>query len=137
VVPTVLEGEGASPFAVVVAGEHGPSGSDSNDGASDVAGRLRRIADQIEAAGVLAPLFQASDALGLPVTSELSPRQWAILSRLVRGEPVATIAAEMYLSRSTIRNHLSAIFQKVGVHSQQELLALWRSGTRSRPLYEV
>ena len=36
------------------------------------------------------------------------------------------IAAAMFLSRSTIRNHLSAIYAKVGVHSQDELVALYR-----------
>ena len=35
-----------------------------------------------------------------------------------------TIAAAMYLSQSTVRNHLSGIFRQVGVHSQQELIAL-------------
>jgi len=65
--------------------------------------------------------------------TELSARQWEVVSRLVRGERVVTIAAEMYLSQSTVRNHLSAIFRKVGVHSQQELLALWRGSARGRP----
>ncbi len=53
---------------------------------------------------------------------ELSDRQWEVVSRLNRGERVVTIATAMYLSQSTIRNHLSAIFEKVGVHSQRELL---------------
>ena len=58
-------------------------------------------------------------------TTALSPRQREVISRLVRGERVATIAAdEMYSSQSTVRNHLSAIFHKVRVHSQNELLAL-------------
>ena len=54
-------------------------------------------------------------------------------SRLLGGERVPTMAAEMYLSQATVRNHLSAIFQKFGVHSQRELLALWRRGVR-RPV---
>jgi DNA-binding NarL/FixJ family response regulator len=48
----------------------------------------------------------------------------------LRGERVSTIAADLYLSASTIRNHLSAIFAKAGVHSQTELLALYRGGGR-------
>ncbi|MGN6472198.1 MAG: LuxR C-terminal-related transcriptional regulator, partial [Mycobacteriales bacterium] len=35
-------------------------------------------------------------------------------------------ARELYLSPTTVRNHLSAIFQRFGVHSQRELLDLLR-----------
>jgi PAS domain S-box-containing protein len=51
-----------------------------------------------------------------------SPQQKEILMRLVRGERVREIASSMYLSPSTVRNHLTAIYKKVGVHSQTELL---------------
>jgi len=52
-----------------------------------------------------------------------STRQWEILSRLVRGERVGDIANALYLSPSTVRNHLTAIYRKFGVHSQAELVA--------------
>jgi len=52
-----------------------------------------------------------------------SMRQWEILSRLVHGERVQDIADALYLSPSTVRNHLTAIYRKFGVHSQAELLA--------------
>jgi PAS domain S-box-containing protein len=132
--PTVLDGDGTSPFTVVVSTNADVGAPHGNDAASELAGDLRRIADTIEAAGILAPLVQTADALGVSATTELSPRQWEVVSRLVRGERVATIAAEMYLSQSTVRNHLSGIFHKVGVHSQHELLALWRRDRPSGPL---
>ena len=50
-------------------------------------------------------------------------RQWEILTRLVRGQRVQEIADALYLSPSTVRNHLTAIYRKFGVHSQAELLA--------------
>ena len=78
----------------------------------------------------MTPLIETVAALGTPAAAEMSPRQWEIASRLVGGERVPSIAADMYLSQSTVRNHLSAIFQKFGVHSQRELLALWRGGVR-------
>jgi DNA-binding NarL/FixJ family response regulator len=53
----------------------------------------------------------------------LSTRQWEILTRLIRGERVQEIASVLYLSPSTVRNHLTAIYRKFGVHSQSELLA--------------
>jgi PAS domain S-box-containing protein len=56
-------------------------------------------------------------------SGNFSTRQWEILRRLVRGERVEEIAADLYLSPSTVRNHLAAIYKKFGVHSQTQLLA--------------
>ncbi len=123
---TALDGDGREPFALVVAAEDEPEASGSNSEVSKLAEHLRLVAAQIEA-GV--PV-DTPNPFGFPLRTELSARQWEVVSRLVRGERVPTIAAEMYLSQSTVRNHLSAIFRKVGVHSQQEFLALWRRGVR-------
>jgi PAS domain S-box-containing protein len=57
-------------------------------------------------------------------SGELSARQCEILARLADGQRPADIARSMYLSPSTVRNHLAAIYRKFGVHSQAELLAL-------------
>jgi DNA-binding NarL/FixJ family response regulator len=56
----------------------------------------------------------------------LSLRQWEVLSRLLQGDRVSTIAKELFLSPSTVRDHLSAIFERFDVHSQAELLLLLR-----------
>jgi DNA-binding NarL/FixJ family response regulator len=56
-------------------------------------------------------------------SESFSTRQWEILTRLIRGERVQAIADDLYLSPSTVRNHLSVIYRKFGVHSQSELLA--------------
>jgi DNA-binding NarL/FixJ family response regulator len=126
-----LEGDGTLPFSLVFAPTAEPEEPGAS-GASQLAGHLRRIASQIEAAGIMAPLIETAAALGVPTTADLSSRQWEIASRLVQGDRVATIAAQLYLSQSTVRNHLSAIFQKFGVHSQAELLALWRAGAQRK-----
>lgn len=128
--PTLLKADGTWLFSLVVAADADPGASHLND-RGELAGHLRRIAGQIEAEGVLAAQVEATDALRVRARGELSARQWEIASRLVQGGRVATIAAELYLSQSTVRNHLSAIFQKFGVHSQLEFLALWR-GTANR-----
>jgi hypothetical protein len=46
---------------------------------------------------------------------------------------VQTIAAALFVSQSTVRNHLTAIFERFGVHSQVELLALL-SGAEKPPV---
>ena len=56
-------------------------------------------------------------------SGNFSTRQWEILTRILRGKRVAEIAADLYLSPSTVRNHLAAIYKKFGVHSQTELVA--------------
>jgi PAS domain S-box-containing protein len=59
----------------------------------------------------------------LPLGSELSVRQTEIVAKLIAGERIPEIASSMYLSPSTVRNHLAVIYRKFGVHSQAELLA--------------
>lgn len=67
----------------------------------------------------------------LPHGSELSARQSEVVARLVDGERVPKIARSMFLSPTTVRNHLSAIYRKFGVHSQAELMAaLLRTAVR-------
>jgi DNA-binding NarL/FixJ family response regulator len=54
---------------------------------------------------------------------DLSRRQAEILRWLAQGQRVPAIAQQLFVAESTVRNHLSAIYKKVGVHSQSELLA--------------
>jgi len=88
--------------------------------------RLRRIGAEVRAAGVLEDASVLVAPADHPALRELTTRQWEILSRLLRGERVQTIAREVFLSQSTVRNHLSIIFKKFGVRSQTELLELLR-----------
>ena len=52
----------------------------------------------------------------------LSAREWEIARRLWSHETVNAIAKSLFVSKHTVRNHLKAIFRKVGVHSQAALL---------------
>lgn len=92
---------------------------------------LWRIAAEVQASGILNTLGGAPDLQRFPELGPLSTRQWEVMSRLMRGERVPTIASELFVSQSTVRNHLSIIFKKFGVHSQEELLALLLSPDRS------
>ena len=87
--------------------------------------RLRRIGAEVRAAGLI-DTPGPSAMHDHPEVAELSTRQWEILSRLLEGARVSTIAAELMISESTVRNHLSTIFQRFGVHSQAELIDKFR-----------
>jgi DNA-binding CsgD family transcriptional regulator len=87
--------------------------------------RLWRIAREFE--GVDLPGANLPEPFSQPGVTELSPRQWEVLTRLLRGDRVPRIAEELFLSQSTVRNHLADIFRKMGVHSQEELLDLFRT----------
>jgi len=92
-----------------------------------------RLDEQVRHCALEARASQTLDALPalarLPQGNELSARQTEIVARLVAGERVADIAASMFLSPSTVRNHLAAIYRKFGVHSQAELLAALLRGS--------
>jgi DNA-binding CsgD family transcriptional regulator len=57
----------------------------------------------------------------------LTDRQNEIVRRLLDGQRVQGIARDLFLSPSTVRNHLSASYQKLGVNSQYELIEKLRS----------
>jgi PAS domain S-box-containing protein len=94
--------------------------------ASELEVRLRRIAAEVRAAGITDDLERLPAVGDHPELNELTARQWEILVRLLRGDRVPTIARELHLSPSTVRNHLTAIFGRFDVHSQAELLARLR-----------
>jgi DNA-binding CsgD family transcriptional regulator len=57
-----------------------------------------------------------------PGLGRLSGRELEIVMRLMNGDRVPAIAESLFLSPSTVRNHLSAVFRKMRVGSQQELI---------------
>ena len=67
-----------------------------------------------------------SDRAGFPINSpalaELSAREKQILSLLMQNLRGPAIAERLYISQSTVRNHLKAIHRKLGVRSRAELL---------------
>jgi DNA-binding CsgD family transcriptional regulator len=84
--------------------------------------RLRRIAREVQAAGAVEGSVQVSERRTTRNLADLSPREWEVVGLLLAGERVPSIARTLFLSQSTVRNHLSSVFRKTGMHSQQELL---------------
>ena len=58
------------------------------------------------------------------ILDELSDRERDVLARLMAGSRVASIASELFISANTVRNHLKAIYRKLDVASQSELIEL-------------
>jgi DNA-binding CsgD family transcriptional regulator len=88
-----------------------------------LAANLRRIALELEQLGM------SAGSLSLPLSPDLYPqlrslssREWEVLRPLLRGRRVQPIARALCISPHTVRSHLQSIFQKVGVHSQAELI---------------
>jgi DNA-binding CsgD family transcriptional regulator len=97
---------------------------------------LWRIAMETHAAGIDHRPTASQGWSGEPALHRLSRRQSEILLRLTRGERIPAIARDLFVSQSTVRNHLAAIYRKIGVHTQSELLARVMVATnddRSRP----
>jgi len=57
----------------------------------------------------------------------LTPREREIVSALSGGQRVGAIADRLGVSEHTVRNHLKAVYRKLDVHSQVELLSRWRT----------
>ncbi len=52
----------------------------------------------------------------------LTAREIEMLQYILRGKSVPAIAAETYLSRNTVKTHIVHIYQKLDVHSRDELI---------------
>jgi DNA-binding NarL/FixJ family response regulator len=48
-----------------------------------------------------------------------------VLNLLARGLSNRDIAEELVITNKTVKNHLSRIYEKIGVHSRAEAIALW------------
>jgi DNA-binding CsgD family transcriptional regulator len=63
----------------------------------------------------------------------LSKREQEVVAELRSGSRVQTIARQLSISPTTVRNHLQRIFWKLGVHSQAELIEYVRTHPEMLP----
>jgi len=106
----------------------GVSGVAASDELSDILARLGRGAEIAQLArGVLSGTTERDvPGLGLLTTRELE-----IVGRLLDGDRPPAIAVRLFLTQSTVRNHLASVFGKLRVNSQQEVLDLFRNARSS------
>jgi len=62
----------------------------------------------------------------------LSARQREILELLAEGSTNAEVAGRLFLSESTVKQHLRAAYKALGVRNRREAAALWRKWRRGR-----
>jgi DNA-binding CsgD family transcriptional regulator len=84
--------------------------------------QVQQLTHELQVAGMVHNLGRLPDVTRYPALSRLTAREWQVLLLLVDGQRVPSIAADLYVTQSTVRNHLSSVFSKLGVHSQAELL---------------
>ena len=93
---------------------------------SKVLEALRRDLDRIS--GVLSELrgnlgsSAAAAASGADPRKRISQREREVFEFMVAGESVSRIAATLHISEHTVRNHVKAIYRKLGVNSRVQLV---------------
>lgn len=84
---------------------------------------LREANGTVGAVAVVLEPAKVSEILPLVVDAyELSDRELEITQYVSRGLPTGEIAEQLFLSPHTVRDHIKAIFEKVGVSSRGELV---------------
>ncbi|MFL6137094.1 MAG: LuxR C-terminal-related transcriptional regulator [Frankiaceae bacterium] len=95
----------------------------TEDVAQQLRERLARIAHEANAAATMATMAALPPAAELPGLAQLTTREWQVVTALQRGARGSDVARALSVAPSTVRNHLSSVYRKLGVRSQVELLA--------------
>ena len=92
-------------------------------GSNSLRSTLQRIALELESASLLADsTTSAALPTDHPDLAEVSLREREVLGLLVGGDRVPTIAKQLHISPHTVRNHLKALYRKLGVKTQASLI---------------
>ena len=54
----------------------------------------------------------------------LTPRETEVLMLMAKGRNLSVIMAKLHISKGTAHTHMTHVYQKLGVHGQQELIGL-------------
>ena len=93
---------------------------------NDSAFAQRRIFADLDVAAPVPAVFESLDAGCERLGAEcgLTVREVEVLQMLVKGRSKSYIAETLFISENTVRSHSKHIYQKLGVHSKQEVLDL-------------
>jgi RNA polymerase sigma factor (sigma-70 family) len=70
--------------------------------------------------------MSAEDASKNHILDQLTSRETEVLRELVKGMTNREIAARLYISEYTVKNHLHSILEKLGVSNRREAMSLAR-----------
>jgi DNA-binding NarL/FixJ family response regulator len=59
-----------------------------------------------------------------PIFAALSPRERDILQGIADGKTNVEIGRQLFISEKTVRNHITRIFEKLGVQSRAQAIVL-------------
>lgn len=90
--------------------------------AVDLRGTLHRIAMELESISVAAGTAGGVVPLDHADLADISKREAEVLSLLISGDRVPSIAEHLHISQHTVRNHLKSMYRKLGVGTQDELI---------------
>lgn len=68
-----------------------------------------------------------------PHIAELTRRELQVVTLMRTGATTAAIAEQLFISKTTVRNHIQNIFSKLKVHSRLEVVAYVNEITRREP----
>ncbi|PZS17039.1 MAG: hypothetical protein DLM57_09180 [Pseudonocardiales bacterium] len=106
-----------------------PAGLSRAHISGDLSAILVRLGRGAQVAQLARGVVSSITERDVPGVSRLTTRELEIVTRLLEGDRAPAIAARLFLSQSTVRNHLASVFGKLGVSSQQELFNLFRAAT--------
>lgn len=81
----------------------------------------------------LARQLADSEAGRPPAKTEMSRQQWKILELLAEGSPNKEIARKLGIASSTVKNQLTAIFERLGVSNRTQAAIAARALVKSSP----
>lgn len=87
---------------------------------------MKRLWSGTETIELSSDLATAHAEAEVPGITALTTREREIVRGLLSGDRVGAIAGRLFLSQSTVRSHLSSIYGKLEVGSQQQLVDLFR-----------
>lgn len=98
----------------------------------NTAEEIGRVACNDEGEGVPVPAPSARAAASLiehsvehlAVEHGLTPREQEVFTLMAQGRSSTFISEELFVSTNTVRKHIAHVYEKLGVHSRQELLTL-------------